>query len=45
MKHNVKSIRPFIGAEDFELSRRFYRDLSFEEHELSHNLSVLKPVL
>lgn len=42
MKHAVKSIRPFIGAKDFELSRSFYRDLGFEERELSHNLSVFK---
>ena len=36
------SIRPFIGAKDFELSRNFYRDLGFEETVLSHNLSVFK---
>lgn len=32
MNHNAKSIRPFIGAKDFEISRRFYRDLGFEEN-------------
>jgi hypothetical protein len=31
MKPTVKSIRPFIGAQDFEISRNFYRDLGFEE--------------
>jgi len=36
------SIRPFIGAKDFELSRRFYRDLGFEETVLSSNMSVFK---
>lgn len=42
MKHNVKSIRPFIGAKDFELSRSFYRDLGFEENILAPTLSVFK---
>lgn len=32
MQHNGKSIRPFIGAKDFEISRAFYRDLGFEEN-------------
>ena len=44
MEHHIKSIRPFIGAKDFETSRAFYRDLSFEEFVLSTNLSVFKPV-
>lgn len=42
MNHNAKSIRPFIGSKDFELSRSFYRDLGFEEVVLSHNMSVFK---
>ncbi|WP_330443948.1 glyoxalase [Flavobacterium sp. C4GT6] len=42
MNHNAKSIRPFIGAKDFEVSRMFYRDLGFEETELSPDLSVFK---
>ncbi len=42
MKEEARSIRPFIGARDFELSRGFYRDLGFEETVLSHNLSVFK---
>ena len=40
MKHKIKSIRPFIGCEDYEISRNFYRDLGFQETELGHNLSV-----
>jgi catechol 2,3-dioxygenase-like lactoylglutathione lyase family enzyme len=44
MKHSAKSIRPFIGAENFEISRSFYRDLGFEESVLSHNLSYFKTV-
>jgi len=31
MKHNAVSIRPFIGAKDFALSREFYKDLGFQE--------------
>lgn len=42
MEHKAISIRPFIGAKDFELSRSFYRDLGFEETILSHNMSVFK---
>lgn len=42
MNHKAKSIRPFIGARDFEISRSFYRDLGFEEHVLEHNFSVFK---
>ena len=42
MKHNVKSIRPFIGAKDFEISRSFYRDLDFEEIVLDARMSVFK---
>ncbi|KQS30917.1 glyoxalase [Dyadobacter sp. Leaf189] len=42
MEHKAKSLRPFIGAKDFEISRSFYRDLGFEEHVISHNMSVFK---
>ena len=42
MEHKAISIRPFIGAKDFELSRSFYRDLGFRETVLSHNMSVFK---
>ena len=38
----MKSIRPFIGAKDFELSRSFYRDLGFQETVLSNTMSVFK---
>jgi catechol 2,3-dioxygenase-like lactoylglutathione lyase family enzyme len=40
MQHKAKSIRPFIGAENFEISRSFYRDLGFEERVLSPNMSL-----
>lgn len=36
------SIRPFIGAKNFELSRSFYRDLGFEEIVLSADMSLFR---
>ena len=39
MKHHAKSIRPFIGAKNFALSRSFYRDLGFQEKILFPNMS------
>lgn len=42
MEHKAKSIRPFIGAQDFELSRNFYRDLGFRESVLSSTMSYFK---
>ncbi len=42
MNQKALSIRPFIGAKDFEVSRSFYRDLGFEESVLSPNMSVFK---
>lgn len=40
MKSQLKSIRPFIGALNFEVSRNFYRDLGFEEAVLEPKLSL-----
>lgn len=42
MQNQAISIRPFIGAKDFQLSRRFYSDLGFEEVVLSSNMSLFK---
>jgi catechol 2,3-dioxygenase-like lactoylglutathione lyase family enzyme len=42
MKHSAKSIRPFIGAKNFEQSRSFYRDLGFQENVLSQSMSYFK---
>ncbi len=42
MQPTPKSIRPFIGAQNFETSRRFYRDLGFEEVVIAANMSVFK---
>lgn len=36
------SIRPFIGAKDFDLSRNFYRDLGFQEVTISTDMSLFK---
>ncbi len=42
MNDKAISIRPFIGAKDYTLSRAFYRDLGFEEVVLSHNMCLFK---
>lgn len=42
MEHKARSIRPFIGAKDFSLSRRFYRDFGFEEIVLFPNMSLFQ---
>jgi catechol 2,3-dioxygenase-like lactoylglutathione lyase family enzyme len=42
MHHTAISIRPFIGAKDFELSRSFYKDLGFQERILSPDMSLFK---
>jgi catechol 2,3-dioxygenase-like lactoylglutathione lyase family enzyme len=42
MNQKAKSIRPFIGAKDYELSRNFYRDLGFQEIVLSHDMSLFR---
>jgi hypothetical protein len=39
MEHKALSIRPFIGAKNFDLSRSFYRDLGFQESILAPNMS------
>ena len=42
MKHKAKSIRPFIGAKNYQLSRSFYRDLGFQEIVLFPNMCLFK---
>ncbi len=42
MNQKALSIRPFIGAKDFEVSRSFYRDLGFQESILTQTLSYFK---
>ena len=40
MQGNPISIRPFIGAMDFDLSRAFYTELGFTENRINAQLSV-----
>lgn len=42
MQHNAKSIRPFIGARDFKVSRQFYQDMGFDEYIASPTMSFFK---
>jgi len=42
MKQNAISVRPFIGAKNFEQSRNFYRDIGFNETVLSPALSLFQ---
>jgi len=42
MNLKANSIRPFIGAKDYELSRSFYRDLGFQEIILSDDMCLFK---
>jgi hypothetical protein len=39
MKHPIKSIRAFIEAKDFEISRFFYKDLGLKESIISKDMS------
>jgi len=42
MKHAVTSIRPFIGAKDFAVSKQFYKQLGFEELPITNDMSYFK---
>jgi len=42
MSHQPRSMRPFIGARDFEQSRRFYLDLGFQEHVIDPKMSFFQ---
>lgn len=42
MKHKALSIRPFIGAKYYDISREFYKDLGFEEVNLGHEMSLFR---
>jgi hypothetical protein len=42
MKQKLKSIRPFVGSENFEISSNFYKDLGFEEIILEPKLSLFR---
>jgi catechol 2,3-dioxygenase-like lactoylglutathione lyase family enzyme len=45
MKNKNISIRPFIGAKNYALSRSFYTALGFEELVLSSDMSLFKTAL
>ncbi|MEX0275532.1 MAG: glyoxalase [Flavobacteriaceae bacterium] len=38
MEYGPKSLRTFVGAKDFELSRQFYRDLGLTEVPISGDM-------
>ena len=40
MTNTIKSIRPFIGAAHFEISRRLYHDLGFTETVINPKMSL-----
>ncbi|MBT8219434.1 MAG: glyoxalase, partial [Bacteroidia bacterium] len=42
MNYKPKSIRTFIGANNFEESRTFYRELGWEEVPLGDKMSLFK---
>jgi catechol 2,3-dioxygenase-like lactoylglutathione lyase family enzyme len=42
MKLEINSLRPFVGAKNFDVSRAFYRDLGFEEAIISNGLSLFR---
>ncbi|WOD44517.1 glyoxalase [Hwangdonia lutea] len=42
MKTQIKSIRPFIGAKNYTISRQFYKDFGFEEIKTSEKMSYFK---
>jgi hypothetical protein len=42
MNNPIKSIRPFIGAKNFDISRKFYADVGFTEHVISPQLSYFE---
>ena len=39
MNHQAKSIRPFIGSKNYNISRQFYLDLGFKEGIIEPNMS------
>ena len=42
MNQKAKSIRPFLGTKDYQISRAFYQDLGFKESILSSNMSYFE---
>jgi catechol 2,3-dioxygenase-like lactoylglutathione lyase family enzyme len=42
MKHDIQSIRTFIGSKDFNTSRAFYTAFGFSEIRLNQTMSYFK---
>jgi hypothetical protein len=42
MEYSAKSIRPFIGSKDYQISRNFYRELGFVEVIISTDMSLFR---
>lgn len=42
MQHKAKSVRTFIGAKDFSISRKFYAALGFTEYIIAPNFSYFQ---
>ncbi|WP_273566382.1 VOC family protein [Maribacter halichondriae] len=42
MNYTSKSIRAFIGAKDYQESRKFYKELGFEEVVIDKSMSLFK---
>ena len=42
MQHTARSMRPFIGAKDYEVSRAFYTAMGFNEYVASPGMSVFR---
>ena len=42
MQYKPKSIRAFIGAANYRISRNFYLDLGFEEFKISPKMSYFR---
>lgn len=40
MKPHLKSIRPFVGARNFDISRTFYQKIGFTERSISPDMSL-----
>ena len=42
MQYSAKSIRSFIGAKDYKVSRQFYKTLGFEEIVISEDMCLFR---
>jgi len=42
MKIQINSLRTFVGAKDFTISKSFYNDLGFKELVIDSNLSLFQ---